>query len=84
LNDEWERMWKEAIVADLRNYPGICLGTEANHETPQYFRSPRRAFNLGPPEYEIGVLNTRPRRLVFKSIFGEGIYEYVIEATQAT
>jgi hypothetical protein len=24
-NDESERTWKEAIVADLRYYPGICL-----------------------------------------------------------
>jgi hypothetical protein len=28
-------------------------------------RCPGRDFNPGPPEYEAGVLITRPRRLVF-------------------
>jgi hypothetical protein len=25
VNNELERMWKEAVVAQLRYYPGICL-----------------------------------------------------------
>jgi hypothetical protein len=25
VNDELERMWKEAVGPNLRHYPGICL-----------------------------------------------------------
>jgi hypothetical protein len=32
----------------------------SNHDR----RSPGRESNTGPPEHEVGVLNTRPRRLV--------------------
>jgi hypothetical protein len=36
--------------------------TEENHETlSQDSRSTRRDLNRGPPEYEVGVLTTRPR-----------------------
>jgi hypothetical protein len=38
--------------------------TEENHEKPQGSRSLGRNLNPGPPEYEAGVLTTRPRRSV--------------------
>jgi hypothetical protein len=45
-----------------RNSSGV---TEKNLEKlSQDSRSPGRDFNLEPPEYEAGVLITRPRRAV--------------------
>jgi hypothetical protein len=26
MNDEMEKIWKEAVMAQLRYYPSICLG----------------------------------------------------------
>jgi hypothetical protein len=50
----------------LRYYPGIRLDGLRKTTTKfnQGSRSPSRKLNLGPPEYEAGVLATRPRRLV--------------------
>jgi hypothetical protein len=40
-------------------------GNEENYENlNQDSQSPGRESNPGPPEYEVGVLSTRPRRLV--------------------
>jgi hypothetical protein len=66
MNDELERMWKEAVVAKFkvllfRHFPG---GTEKNQNVSQHSLSPGRNLNPGPPEYEAGVLTTRPRRSV--------------------
>jgi hypothetical protein len=36
-------------------------GTDETHEKPQDIRSPGSDFNPGPPEYEAGMLTTRPR-----------------------
>jgi hypothetical protein len=43
---------------------GSCLvgGTEGNHENSQNGRLSDRIMNPSPPEYEAGVLKTRPRR----------------------
>jgi hypothetical protein len=52
VNDELERTWKEAVVAQFkalsRNSHG---GNEENHDS----RSPGRNLNPGHPEYEAGV-----------------------------
>jgi hypothetical protein len=56
-------MWKK------RSWPNFKVlsrhlsgGTEESHEMPQSSRSQGRNLNPGPPEYESGVLTTRPRR----------------------
>jgi hypothetical protein len=65
VSNELERMWKEAVVAFKvlsRQLPGE---TERNHETPVRIVGLRDEIcNPGPPEYEAGVLTTRPRRSV--------------------
>jgi hypothetical protein len=37
MDDEFERIWKEAVMAESRYYPSIFLreGSEENHEKPQ-------------------------------------------------
>jgi hypothetical protein len=49
-----------------KDYPGIRLeGLRKTTKTlNQYTQSPGRESNPKPPEYEIGVLTTRPRRSV--------------------
>jgi hypothetical protein len=32
MNDELERVWEEAVVAQLRYYPRMSAATEKNHE----------------------------------------------------
>jgi hypothetical protein len=52
MNDELERMWKEAVVA----YPGICL--ERHKDTINLSHDSRfacRDLNTGPPKYEVVV-----------------------------
>jgi hypothetical protein len=50
--------WKEAVVAQFKilslNFPG-------REQVSQDRPSPGRDFNPGPPEYEAGVLTTRPQ-----------------------
>jgi surfactin synthase thioesterase subunit len=58
VNDELERMWKEAVMAEFKvlswNLPGR---TEENHEkTSVRITSLVRYLNHGPSEYEAGVL----------------------------
>jgi hypothetical protein len=56
-----KRSWPNSKALS-RNLPG---GTEENHEKiSQDIRSPGSDLNPGPPEYEAGVLTTRPRRSV--------------------
>jgi hypothetical protein len=57
VNDELERMWKDAIVAELKvlHFPG---GTEENyHYLNQDSRSLDRDLNPGPSEFETGYVN---------------------------
>jgi hypothetical protein len=71
MNDKWKihfkgygrnRTWHK-FMALSQCFPGI---TEEKHETlSQYSLSPSRYLNTGPPEYEAGVLTTRPRRSVW-------------------
>jgi hypothetical protein len=58
-----KRLWPNFKVLS-QNLRG---GTEKNHETPYNSRSPGWDLNPGPPEYESGVLTTRPRQLVKQS-----------------
>jgi hypothetical protein len=68
VNDELERIWKEAAVAYLilRYYPGICL--ERLRQTIKNLSedslTPGRDLNPDPPEYEARVLTTWPQRSV--------------------
>jgi hypothetical protein len=48
-------------------------GTEETHEKPHDNQSPGRDLNLGPPEYEAGVLTTWPRRLVNTVTLGNNV-----------
>jgi hypothetical protein len=61
VNNELERIWKEAVVANFRYYPGVRL--DGLRKPRKYFsqdkRSPVRDLNPGPPEYEVVVLTTR-------------------------
>jgi hypothetical protein len=51
---------------NFRYYLGICLEglRKTTKNLSQVSRSPGRDLNPGPPEYEAGVLTTRPRRSV--------------------
>jgi hypothetical protein len=51
VNDEMERMWKEAVVANYQNLT-------------QYRLFPAQDLNARSPEYKEGVLTISPRRLV--------------------
>jgi hypothetical protein len=53
-NDEWERIWKEAVVAKSRHYPGICLQglTKTTKNTGQDSWVHGQDSNWAPPEYE--------------------------------
>jgi hypothetical protein len=54
----WKQSWLNFKVLSWR-LPG---GTEENHKKlSQISWSLGRDLNLGPPEYEAGVLTTRPR-----------------------
>jgi hypothetical protein len=58
-------------LPNLRHYPGIYLKRlrKIMEKLSQDRRSPDRDFKPGPPEYEAGMLTTRPRlpvRVFFK------------------
>jgi hypothetical protein len=66
MNDELERIWKEAVMAYFNVLSRhLSEGTEANHEKicPDV-RTRGRDLKLEPPEYEAEVLNTLPQRSV--------------------
>jgi hypothetical protein len=62
VNNELEKMWKEAVVAQFKILFRNFL--EGPRKTMKYFgqnsRPPGRDMNQRPPEYEAGVLTTRP------------------------
>jgi hypothetical protein len=62
----WKRCRRKRPWPNLRYSPVICLeGLRKNTKNlSQDSRCPGRDLNLGPPEYEAGVLTTRPRRSV--------------------
>jgi uncharacterized protein YbbK (DUF523 family) len=61
VNDELHRMWKEVVVASFKYYPYIWINWEKPKNIDQDNRLPGRDFNMKPPEYEAGMLTTRPR-----------------------
>jgi hypothetical protein len=77
MNNEFKRIWKEAIVA----YPGICLEglRKSTKKLSQDSRSLGRDLNLSPPEYEAGVLTTRLRNTITicKSYYKNGSHCYL-------
>jgi hypothetical protein len=64
VNDEFENMWKDAVVALFRELTQhLPRGTEKNHENlSRDSRYPSRELNTGPPKYATGKLTTLPRR----------------------
>jgi hypothetical protein len=64
VNDELERIWKEAAVASfLGCYPGIRLeGLRKTTKNVQDSQSSDRNLNQGPLEHEAEILTIRPRR----------------------
>jgi hypothetical protein len=73
VNDELERMLKEAAVA-LFSYTILAFACRDGETTKifcQYSRSSGREMNLGPPEYKTEMLTTRTRLSVSCSHGGE-------------
>jgi hypothetical protein len=66
VNDELERIWKEAVAAYFKTLlRQLSGGTEENHvNQSQESRSTGQDLNPGPPEYEAGALTTRPPRSI--------------------
>jgi hypothetical protein len=62
----WKGCGRKRSCPDLRYYPVICLEglRKTTKNLSQDRRSLGRDLNPGPPEYEAGVLTTRPRRSV--------------------
>jgi hypothetical protein len=62
----WKECGRKQSLPHLRYYLSICL--EGLRNITKYLsqdsRSPGQDMNLGRPEYEAGVLTTRPRHLV--------------------
>jgi hypothetical protein len=57
MNNELEKIWNDGAVAIFKVLsPQLSVGTEETHENPQDSRD----FNPGPPDYEAGLLITRP------------------------
>jgi hypothetical protein len=62
VNNEFEGIWKEMFVACFKVlFHHLLRGTEDNHikKLSQDGWSPGQDSNLGPPEYEAGVLSTQ-------------------------
>jgi hypothetical protein len=66
MNDNLESMWKEAVVASLKVYPGKCLERlmKTTKNLSQNNRSPDRDLSPVSLDYEAGILATQPRCLV--------------------
>jgi hypothetical protein len=65
-NGELKRICKEAVAAYFkalsRHLPGGTEENNENHSRDSW--SPGRDINPEPPEYETGMITTRPRRSV--------------------
>jgi hypothetical protein len=66
VNNELEKILKEAFFADFRCYLGIRLEElrKATKKPLSVIRSPVRDLSPGPVEYEAGVMPTRSQRSV--------------------
>jgi hypothetical protein len=64
VNGEFEKIWKEAVVAYLGVLSRIRPESlsKATNNLSQGSWSSGRDLNQGPPEYEAGLLTTRPLR----------------------
>jgi hypothetical protein len=63
---KWKGWERKLSWPNLKYYPGICLEglRKTTKNIGQDSRSPGPDLNSGPPEYEAGVLATRPRSSV--------------------
>jgi hypothetical protein len=66
----WKGFGRKLLSSNLGYYPGTCLQglRKTTDNLSQDSRFPGRDLNLEPPEYEAGVLTTRPRRSVYLGI----------------
>jgi hypothetical protein len=67
VNDELERMWKQAVIAEVSGtIPEFFLESlrKTTLNLSQDSRSPVRDLISGPPKYEVELLTTLPQRLV--------------------
>jgi hypothetical protein len=65
VNDELERIWKEAVVAYFNALiPEFAWRYGENHKLIEDSRSHGRDLKLGTPENESVALTTQPRRSV--------------------
>jgi hypothetical protein len=69
VNDELERMWKEAVVFKFKVLSWYLSRTEENHKTSQDSRPPGRDLNPVSPDYEVGVLTTAARHYVIRIVW---------------
>jgi hypothetical protein len=62
----WKGLGRKRSWTNLRYYPGISLEglRKTTNKPPLGSRSSGRDLNTGPPEYDAGMLTTRPRRSV--------------------
>jgi hypothetical protein len=65
-SNEEERRWNEAVVAKFKISSGYLGGLKENYEKNCNSRPQSQHPNLGPPDYEAAVPNTRLRRTVGK------------------
>jgi hypothetical protein len=70
-------MWRKLSWPNLQWYPGIHVEelTKTTKNLNQDNWAPERNLKKGPPEYESGVLTTRPRRSMYYSV---GLWEWQI------
>jgi hypothetical protein len=62
MNDELENIWKEAVVAESRYYPSICLGglRKTTKILSQDIWFPARDSKREHPEYALPLSNRVP------------------------
>jgi hypothetical protein len=67
----WEGFGRKRSCPNLTYYPGICLKRmrKITKNLSQNSRSPGRDLNLGPPEYEAGVVRKRFKKSLCRSWF---------------
>jgi hypothetical protein len=59
----WEGHGRKCSWPNLSTIPAFTWGIGDKSRKPQDTRSPGRYLNPGRPEYEVGMLTTRPRHL---------------------
>jgi hypothetical protein len=86
---QWNGYGRKRSWPNLKYCPGICLERlrKTTKNLSQDSRSPGRGFHPGPPEYEVGVLTTRPhfsdssiatlRKLKKSLSYGRPVYDGV-------